>query len=129
MIAGLVLSAVTTLGLAGPSLPLFFVEAVIAGAASGIYASPQQAAVADIIGEGQGGTAGGLPDDVRLRIHRRIVRRGVLAQKLSYGLGFRRQRCHPAGSRRSAGCWLRRPATRFRGAGGLAPRSGGPAVQ
>ncbi len=58
LIGGLALSAASTfaLGLAN-SLPLFFVVAVIAGAASGVYASPQQAAVADIIGKARGGTA------------------------------------------------------------------------
>ena len=58
LIAGLALSAASTtaLGMAD-SLPLFFVEAVIAGAASGVYASPQQAAVADVIGRARGGTA------------------------------------------------------------------------
>ncbi len=58
LIAGLTLSAASTVALGmASSLPLFFVEAVIAGAASGIYASPQQAAVADIIGKARGGTA------------------------------------------------------------------------
>ena len=58
LIAGLVLSAASTaaLGMAN-SLPLFFLEAVIAGAASGVYASPQQASIADIIGKAKGGTA------------------------------------------------------------------------
>lgn len=58
LIGGLVLSAGATLALGmADSLPLFFIEAVIAGAASGVYASPQQAAVADIIGKARGGTA------------------------------------------------------------------------
>jgi MFS family permease len=58
MILGLALAGISTavLGLSG-SVPLFFVEAVIAGAASGVYTSPQQAAVADIIGSARGGTA------------------------------------------------------------------------
>lgn len=58
LITGLVLASVTTaiLGI-GHSLPVFLVEAVVAGAASGIYNSPQQAAVADIIGKARGGTA------------------------------------------------------------------------
>ena len=58
LITGLVLSGLTTamLGLA-TSLPLFLFEAVIAGAASGLFNSPQQAAVADIIGKARGGTA------------------------------------------------------------------------
>ena len=58
LIVGLALSAVSTIALGmATSLPLFFVEAVIAGAASGVYASPQQAAVADMIGKARGGTA------------------------------------------------------------------------
>lgn len=58
LIAGLTLSAASTVALGmASSLPVFFVEAVIAGAASGIYASPQQAAVADVIGKARGGTA------------------------------------------------------------------------
>lgn len=58
LIAGLALSAASTVALGmATSLSLFIVEAVIAGAASGIYASPQQAAVADIIGKARGGTA------------------------------------------------------------------------
>jgi len=90
LIAGLVLSAVTTLGLGlASSLPLFFVEAVIAGAASGIYASPQQAAVADIIGKARGGTAVAafqMMSDFGSIVGSFGV--GVLAQKLSYGWAF-----------------------------------------
>jgi MFS family permease len=56
LIGGLMLSGITTavLGLAD-SAPVFFAAAVIAGAASGVYNSPQQAAVADIIGKARGG--------------------------------------------------------------------------
>ena len=58
LIIGLVLSGVSTavLGLTD-SLPVFLIEAVVAGAASGVYNSPQQAAVADIIGKARGGSA------------------------------------------------------------------------
>jgi MFS family permease len=58
LIIGLALAGISTasLGLT-PSLPIFLGEAVIAGAASGIYGSPQQAAVADIIGRARGGQA------------------------------------------------------------------------
>lgn len=58
LVIGLVLSGVSTavLGLTD-SLPLFLIEAVVAGAASGVYNSPQQAAVADIIGKARGGSA------------------------------------------------------------------------
>ncbi len=58
LITGLALTgiATATLGLA-PSLPVFLAEAVVAGLASGVYNSPQQAAVADIIGQARGGPA------------------------------------------------------------------------
>ena len=58
MVTGLVLSGLATaaLGLA-TSLPMFFAIAVVSGAASGLYGSPQQASVADIIGQARGGTA------------------------------------------------------------------------
>ena len=59
MIIGLAVAGVSTavVGLAN-SVPLFLLGAVVAGAASGIFTSPQQAAVADIIGsKARGGTA------------------------------------------------------------------------
>ena len=59
VIAGLVVSAVAT-ALVGftDSLPLFLVAAYIAGAATGIFVAPQQAAVADVVGnKSRGGTA------------------------------------------------------------------------
>jgi MFS transporter, ACDE family, multidrug resistance protein len=59
LIVGLAVSGVATLlvGLAS-SLTLFVAAALVAGAAAGIFTSPQQAAVADIIGSrARGGTA------------------------------------------------------------------------
>lgn len=59
VIAGLIVSAVAT-ALVGftDSLPLFLVAAYIAGAATGIFVAPQQAAVADVVGnKSRGGTA------------------------------------------------------------------------
>ena len=58
LVTGLLLSGIFTaaLGLTA-SLPVFLTEAVFVGAASGVYNSPQQAAVADIIGRARGGTA------------------------------------------------------------------------
>jgi len=58
LVSGLLLAGLSTavLGLA-PSLPLFLGGALIAGLASGVFNSPQQAAVADIIGPARGGTA------------------------------------------------------------------------
>lgn len=90
LIAGLALSAVTTLALGlATSLPLFFIEAVVAGAASGVYASPQQAAVADIIGKARGGTA--IAAFQMMSDFGSIVGSfgvGILAQKLSYQWAF-----------------------------------------
>ena len=90
LIAGLALSAASTtaLGMAN-SLPLFFIEAVIAGAASGIYASPQQAAIADVIGKARGGTAVAafqMMSDFGSIVGSLGV--GVIAQQLSYGWAF-----------------------------------------
>lgn len=59
LIFGLTLAAVST-ALVGftTSLPVFLVAAVIAGAATGIFVSPQQAAVADVVGnKSRGGPA------------------------------------------------------------------------
>ncbi|MGN7780132.1 MFS transporter [Mycolicibacterium sp. 22603] len=59
LIVGLTLAAVST-GAVGftTSLPVFLVAAYIAGAATGIFVSPQQAAVADVVGSrARGGTA------------------------------------------------------------------------
>ena len=90
LIGGLVLSAATTalLGMT-ESLPVFFIEAVIAGAASGVYASPQQAAVADIIGKARGGTAIAafqMMSDLGSIVGSFGV--GLLAQELSFGWAF-----------------------------------------
>jgi MFS transporter, ACDE family, multidrug resistance protein len=59
LICGLTVSALTT-ALVGftDSLPLFLAAAYVTGAATGMFISPQQAAVADIIGsKSRGGTA------------------------------------------------------------------------
>jgi MFS transporter, ACDE family, multidrug resistance protein len=59
LIVGLTVSAASTI-LVGftTSLPIFLVAAYITGAATGIFISPQQAAVADIVGnKARGGTA------------------------------------------------------------------------
>lgn len=59
LIVGLTLAALST-GAVGftTSLPVFLVAACIAGAATGIFVSPQQAAVADVVGSrARGGTA------------------------------------------------------------------------
>ena len=90
MIAGLALAGIFTaiLGLAG-SVPVFFAVAVFAGAASGIYNSPQQAAVADIIGSARGGTA--IATFQMMSDFGSIVGSfgvGLLAQHLSFGWAF-----------------------------------------
>ena len=59
LIVGLTVSAVSTV-LVGytSSLPVFLAAALVTGAATGIFVSPQQAAVADIVGnKARGGTA------------------------------------------------------------------------
>ncbi|HEY9267143.1 MAG TPA: MFS transporter, partial [Mycobacterium sp.] len=59
MVFGLTLAAVST-SLVGftTSLPVFLAAAYVAGAATGIFISPQQAAVADVVGnKSRGGTA------------------------------------------------------------------------
>ncbi|MBI3217088.1 MAG: MFS transporter [Mycobacterium sp.] len=59
LIVGLTVSALTTalVGLT-TSLPVFLAAAYVTGAATGIFVSPQQAAVADIVGnKARGGTA------------------------------------------------------------------------
>jgi MFS family permease len=90
LIAGLVLAAASTVALGlSDSLPMFYVEAVIAGAASGIYASPQQAAVADIIGKARGGTAIAafqMMSDFGSIVGSLGV--GLIAQQMSYGWAF-----------------------------------------
>lgn len=90
LIAGLALSAVATaaLGLT-EALPVFLTGAVIAGMASGIYNSPQQAAVADIIGKARGGTA--IATFQMMSDFGSIVGSfgvGMLAQQLSFGWAF-----------------------------------------
>jgi ACDE family multidrug resistance protein len=91
LIVGLAVSGVGTLlvGLAS-SLTLFLAAALVAGAAAGIFTSPQQAAVADIIGSrARGGTAiatyqmmadcGAIVGSVAV---------GQIAQHLNFGAAF-----------------------------------------
>ena len=90
LVVGLALAGVTTaiLGL-GSTLPLFLALAVAAGLASGIYNSPQQAAVADIIGKARGGTA--IATYQMMSDFGSIVGSfgvGLLAQHLSFGWAF-----------------------------------------
>jgi MFS family permease len=91
LIAGLTASGVATLlvGLAS-SLTLFLAAAFVAGAASGMFTSPQQAAVADIIGtKARGGTAVAtyqMMADFGAIVGSVVV--GEIAQHLSFGTAF-----------------------------------------
>ncbi|SEH88730.1 Predicted arabinose efflux permease, MFS family [Mycolicibacterium rutilum] len=91
VIFGLALAAVST-ALVGftTSLPVFLVAAYVAGAATGIFVSPQQAAVADVVGnKSRGGTAvatfqmmadfGSIGGSLLV---------GLIAQYTSFGLAF-----------------------------------------
>jgi MFS transporter, ACDE family, multidrug resistance protein len=91
LIVGLTVSAVATVlvGFAS-SLPLFLAGAFIAGAASGMFTSPQQAAVADIVGsKARAGTAVAIyqmMSDVGAIVGSLAV--GQIAQHLSFGWAF-----------------------------------------
>lgn len=91
VIVGLAASGVATIvvGLAS-SLALFLAAAVVAGAAAGIFAAPQQAAVADIVGNrSRSGTAVStyqMMADVGAIVGSLAV--GVIAQQLTFGWAF-----------------------------------------
>ncbi|WP_102144711.1 MFS transporter [Mycobacterium hubeiense] len=91
LIIGLAVSAIAT-ALVGfsESLPLFLAGAYVAGAASGMFSSPQQAAVADIIGnKARAGTAVAtfqMMADLGSIIGSLVV--GAVAQYLSFGWAF-----------------------------------------
>jgi MFS family permease len=91
LIGGLTVSAVSTV-LVGftTSLPLFLVAALVTGAATGMFISPQQAAVADIIGsKARGGTAVAvfqMMSDFGAILGSLAV--GQIAEHLTYGSAF-----------------------------------------
>ena len=91
LIIGLSVSAVATavVGFAS-SLPLFLAGAYVAGAASGMFSSPQQAAVADIIGsKARAGTAVAtfqMMADLGSIVGSVVV--GQVAQHASFGWAF-----------------------------------------
>lgn len=91
LIAGLAVSGLATVavGLVA-GFPLFLAGAFLAGAASGVYSSPQQAAVADIIGsKARGGTAVAtfqMMSDLGSIVG--SVGVGQLAEHLSFGWAF-----------------------------------------
>ena len=91
LLIGLPVAAVTTV-LVGftTSLPLFLAAAYVTGAATGIFISPQQAAVADIVGsKARGGTAVAtfqMTSDFGAILGSLAV--GQIAQHLPYGSAF-----------------------------------------
>jgi len=91
LILGLGVSAVTTIlvGFA-TSLPVFLAAAYVTGAATGIFISPQQAAVADIVGnKSRGGTAVAtfqMMADLGSIVGSLVV--GQVAQHASFGWAF-----------------------------------------
>jgi MFS family permease len=91
VIGGLLACGVATIWLgASSSVPVFLVAACVAGATSGVYSSPQQAAIADILGStARTGTA--------VSTFQMMVDLGAIvgslsvaqiAEHLSYGWGF-----------------------------------------
>ena len=101
LIVGLSVSGVST-ALVGwtSSLPVFLAGAFVAGAATGIFSSPQQAAVADIIGsKARGGTAVAtfqMMADLGSIVGSLAV--GEIAEHVSFAVGVRDQRGHPGHS-------------------------------
>lgn len=91
LIVGLTVSAASTI-LVGytTSLPIFLVAAYITGAATGVFVSPQQAAVADIVGnKARGGTAVAtfqMMADLGSIIGSLVV--GQIAERASFGWAF-----------------------------------------
>ena len=91
MIVGLALSGVATVFLgAASSLSAFLVAAIVVGAVTGIYMSPMQAAVADILGsEARAGSpvaAVQMMSDLGAIVGSMTL--GWVAERLSYGWGF-----------------------------------------
>jgi MFS transporter, ACDE family, multidrug resistance protein len=91
LIAGLTVSGVATIVVGfADSLPLFLAGAYVAGAAAGMFTSPQQAAVADIIGnKSRGGTAVAtfqMMSDFGAILGSLAV--GQIAQHLTFGTAF-----------------------------------------
>jgi MFS transporter, ACDE family, multidrug resistance protein len=91
LIAGLLVSGIATIVVGfADSLPLFLAGAYVAGAAAGVFTSPQQAAVADIIGnKARGGTAVAtfqMMSDVGAILGSLAV--GQIAQHLTFATAF-----------------------------------------
>lgn len=91
MIVGLTLSGVATVSLgAASSLQAFLAAAIVVGAVTGIYMSPMQAAVADILGsEARAGSpvaAVQMMSDLGAIVGSMTL--GWVAERLSYSWGF-----------------------------------------
>lgn len=91
LIVGLTVSGVATILLGtAPSLPLFLAAAYLTGVASGMYGAPQQAVIADIIGnQARAGTAVAayqMMADLGSIFGSLAV--GQIAQRFSFGWGF-----------------------------------------
>ncbi len=91
MVAGLVVcgSTVVAIGFVS-SLPVLVVLSLIGGIGAGLYASPQQAAVADVVGSrGRAGTALAtfqMTSDIGLVVGPVVA--GAIAEHTSYGWAF-----------------------------------------
>ena len=124
---GLVLSAVTTLGWGWPPRCRCSSSRPLSPARRRASTPPAAGGRRRHHRQGPGRhRRGGLPDDVRLRS---IVGSfgGACWPRSFPTVGLSASAVPSCWWPRSAGCcWLRRPATRFRGAGGLARVSGGP---
>lgn len=121
LIIGLSVSGVATIAVGfASSLPLFLSGAYVAGAASGMFSSPQQAAVADIIGsKARAGTAVAtfqMMSDLGAIIGSLAV--GQLAQHLSFGWAFIVSGCILVAA---ALGWVLAPETRGRPPAGHTP--------
>ena len=130
LIVGLTVSAVSTV-LVGftTSLPVFLAAAYVTGAATGIFISPQQAAVADIVGnKARGGTAvatfqmmADLGSIVGSLVVGQVAQHGSFAWAFLVSGGILRWRQSAGSSPRRPG---RRPFTRHPGAP-VRPEAGG----
>ena len=114
LIAGLAVSGVATILLgASSSLTMFLIAAYLAGLASGMYGAPQQAVIADLVGnQARAGTAVAayqMMADLGSIVGSLVV--GQIAQRLSFEWGFA---VSGAVLLVSAAVWVLAPETRGR---------------
>ncbi|HEX7321888.1 MAG TPA: MFS transporter [Mycobacterium sp.] len=126
LIVGLLVSGAATMLLGtASSMSLFLVAAYLTGVASGIYAAPQQAAIADVIGnQARAGTAVAtfqMMSDLGAIIGSVVV--GEMAQHLSFGWSFV---ASGAVLLAAAGVWALAPETRTAARVPLSGREPGP---